>query len=361
MSVTSLNTNVTYIGTGSVGPFSFNFSLSSPAALKVIQNNVLLASTAYTIVPVNNNYDNGGLVTLNAPCPVGQTLVLQRSTPLTQGSVFTDNLPQPMQQFEDAFDKLTEITQELAANQTGSGSGATYVVAGAGITVTGSGTLSSPYVVALSSSSPLAITGFSSGAIVNVELGYSIINPAFVCTYSGTPTSASITNTDSISSPTTLTSPFTSGTVTGTFVHTTVTTTTFTLHASDGTTSPTATCAAEWLPRIFGGVGATGATSSVTASGTTAVLSTSDVLASAGLGAEVVGETFGPFTPSAQCVYLLLTGGSHTFTDAISGFPFAFNAPTTVTFVNAHGVTITMYLYQSTNPLTGTFQPKVAS
>lgn len=115
MTVITQNTNVTYVGTGSVGPFPFNFPISTPAALDVIQNGTILAITSYTISPVNNNYDNGGLVTLNAIVPVGQSLVLQRQTPLTQTSVYTDNIPQPMQQFEDSLDKLTEIDQELAA------------------------------------------------------------------------------------------------------------------------------------------------------------------------------------------------------------------------------------------------------
>jgi hypothetical protein len=99
----------------------------------------------------------------------------------------------------------------------------------------------------------------------------------------------------------------------------------------------------------------------VTASGTTAILSTSDVIASAQLGAETVGQSFGPFAPSGQKIYLLLIGGSHTFIDAGTGFPFAFNTPTTVTFVNQYGVSITMYLYQSTNLLYGIYTPKVAS
>jgi len=108
-------------------------------------------------------------------------------------------------------------------------------------------------------------------------------------------------------------------------------------------------------------VGATGATSTVVAAGTSAVLSTSDILPSAGLGAEAVGQVFGPYAPTGQAIYLLLTGGAHTFTDNNTGFPMAFNAPTTVTFVNVNGVSITMYLYQTTNPLTGNFAPRIAS
>jgi hypothetical protein len=108
-------------------------------------------------------------------------------------------------------------------------------------------------------------------------------------------------------------------------------------------------------------VGTAGATSTVTASGTTAILSNSNVLPRAQFGAETVGQTFGPYSPSGQVIYLLLTGGSHTFTDAGTGFPMAFNAPLTVSFTNVNGVAITMYLYQSTNSLYGTYTPKVAS
>lgn len=210
------------------------------------------------------------------------------------------------------------------------------------------------------STAPLAITSFT-GCSGTFELGATITNPTCSATYSGTPTSAAITNTDGISSPTNLTTPFTTATISGSFSHSTAVSTTFTLTAV-GSSTQTATQVYSWKPAIFGGIGTIGATSSVTASGTTAVLSTGAVLARTQLGSETVGQIFGPYAPSGQAVYLLLTGSSHTFTDNCSGFPFAFNAPTTVSFVNANGVTVTMYLYQSTNPLTGAcFSPKVAS
>lgn len=359
MSVLTQNFTVTYVSTGSVGPYAFNFPISDPTALKVIVNLVVQASTAYTITPVNNNYDNGGSVTLNTTAPAGQYVTLQRSTPLTQTSQFYDNMPLPMQTIENAFDKLTEITQELAANTSGSGgTGVTqYFAAGAGLTLTGTGTVSNPFTYALSTGFViLSFTGAQAG-----ELGQTYTNPTFGATYSTTPSSANITNTDGINSPHTLTTPFTSGTLSGSFTHATVTTTTFTLTASNGVTSPTATVTFTWNPRIFAGLGATGATSTVTASGTNAVLSTTDVIATAGLGAETVGQTFGPYSPSGQCIYLLLTGSSHTFVDAVTGFPFAMNAPLTVTFTNQYGTSVTMYLYQSTNALTGVFQPRITS
>lgn len=214
------------------------------------------------------------------------------------------------------------------------------------------------------STGPFSINSFT-GCNGSFELGASITNPVCNATYSSTPTSAQITNTDGISSPTVLTSPFTTGTITGTFSHTTTATTTITLTAI-GSSTQTATQAYTWKPAIFGGVGASGATSAVTASGSTAILSNGAVLARAQLGAEVaggigVGTVLGPYTTSGTNVYLLLTGGSHTFIDPGTGFPFAFNTPTAVTFVNAFGVTVNMFLYQSTNPLYGTFSVRVQS
>lgn len=357
MSVISQNISVTFISSGSVGPYPFNFPISSPDSLKVLVNNAVLTSDNYTIAPVNNDYDNGGSVTLNTAPPSGQTVVLQRSTPLTQTREFTDNMPQPMVQFEAGLDKLTEITQELAANQGGGSGSKQYFAAGTGLTLTGSGTLTDPFVYSTTTGFSIAsFTGGQSG-----EIGEQFINPSFAAAYSDTPTGASITNTDSINSPFALTTPFTSASITGTFSHSTTATTTFTLTATNGVTSPTATQTITWKERIFGGVGTVGASSSVTASGDTAVLSTSDVLPSAGLGVEAVGQTFGPYSTSGQAVYLLLSGGSHTFTDAISGFPFAFDTPVAVTFVNQYGVSVSMFLYQSVNSLTGTFAPKVVS
>lgn len=202
------------------------------------------------------------------------------------------------------------------------------------------------------------ISSFTGGS--TVEVGATVTNPSFTAAYSSTPASASITNTDGIDSPHALTTPFTSGTITGTFTKTTVTSTTFTLSAVNGVTK-TATSAISWLPRTFGGVGAASATSSVSASGTTAVLSNGAVLASLGLSASQVGSTFGPFSPSGQKIYLLLIGSTHTFKDASTGFAFVFNTPTAVSFVNINGTTIAMYLYESTNTLTGSFSIQVVS
>ncbi len=231
--------------------------------------------------------------------------------------------------------------------------GALTIACATGLTCTPSG----GNTITISLSAVFAITSFTGGWTVPV--GASVVNPPFAATYSTTPASANITNTEGISSPTNLTTPFTSGTVTGTFVHTTPETTTFTLSATQGSTV-TATQTGNWGYEIFGGYGAAGATSTVNASGTTAVLSNLTVLPRLQIGAETVGESLGPFTGlTGQNIYLLLTGGSHTFTSA--GLPAAFNAPLTVSFVNSNGASVTMYLYQSTNALYGNYTIVVAS
>jgi hypothetical protein len=232
--------------------------------------------------------------------------------------------------------------------------GALSIICGTGLTCNSSGT-----TITITTATSFVINSFT-GCGGSLELGFAVNNPTCSATYSATPSSASITNTDSVDSPLNLTSPFTSGTIVGSFSHASVHTTTITLTAL-GASTQTATQAYTWNPRIFGGDGASGATSTVTAAGTSAVLSTSDVITSAGLGAETTGQIIGSYTPSGQCIYLLLTGASHTFTDNNTGFPMAFNAPTSVTFVNVNGVSVPMYLYQSTNLLTGTFVPKIAS
>jgi hypothetical protein len=204
-----------------------------------------------------------------------------------------------------------------------------------------------------------AIDSFSGGE--TVETGVTVTNPSFTVSYSSTPTSAQITNSDDIDSPLTLTSPYTSGTVTGSFIHSSSTSTyvTFDLTAVAATTQN----AVQYLYyeiRDFAGVGTAGATSSVTASGNNAILSNSDTLASLGLfydDTAEVGQTFGPFNfgGTSQVIYLLLQGNNHTFKDANTGFAFPFNTPTTVTFTNQHSVSgIAMYLYQSTNSFTDT-------
>jgi hypothetical protein len=116
--VTGTATSATFTCTNSTGPYPFSFPVSSATALTVTQNGIVLAPGNYTISPVNNSYDNGGSVTLNTACPSGQTLVLQRVTPVTQLTQFTPYMPALYADIEDGLDQLTEIDQELYADYT---------------------------------------------------------------------------------------------------------------------------------------------------------------------------------------------------------------------------------------------------
>ena len=189
-----------------------------------------------------------------------------------------------------------------------------------------------------------------------VEVGASVVNPTVSASYSTTPASASVTNTASIDSPLTLTTPFTSGTFVGTFTSSVPATVDTTLTA----TSPTSVvkqstiAIVTFADRTFWGIGAGGAISA-TATGTEAVLN-------GGLGTLVDSQlnlptSFTGPTPTNNFIYFLCphTVTPHTFQDA-NGFavpmgPGADGTPTTFSFTNANGAVLSMDLYQSTNAL----------
>lgn len=210
-----------------------------------------------------------------------------------------------------------------------------------------------------------SINSFTANSPYNVpvELGATVFNPSFTASYSSLPTSAQITYTNGANSPLILTTPFTSGTVSDGFSFSTVFSLAFTLSAVKGVTK-TATQNVSWEVRSFGGVGSAGATSSVAAGSfgsNTAILSTTDVLSDEGLHISDVGQSYGPFSPTAQKIYLLLQGGSHTFKDQ-NGFTFPMNSPTAVSFTNQYGVSgISMFLYESVNSLSTPFTITVVS
>ncbi len=155
--------------------------------------------------------------------------------------------------------------------------------------------------------------------------------------------------------------PYTAGTVVGSFSKNTQTDVVFTLTAV-GATTKMATQDISFEPRQFGGVAASGATGAV-AAGVNATLTggSGGSLFNEGITDNPVGDTYGPFAPTAENIYLLLTGGTHTFKDAGTGFAFPFNAPTPVSFTNQNGAVVPMFLYQSTNTLTGSYSITVVS
>jgi hypothetical protein len=193
-----------------------------------------------------------------------------------------------------------------------------------------------------------AITSFAGGS--TVEIGLAVVNPAFTASYSSAPTSAQITNTDAIDSPLTLTSPFTSGTVVGSFVHTSQTSTTFTLTAIAATTK-TATASISWLPRVWT-LSASAIATNGTVSGNSLVLNNGAGTApSAGIYSSVVGQSFA-YSPSGNSYLTLVrphAAGTHSYKDE-NGFAFPMTTQASaVSVVNQYGATVSEDFDQSTN------------
>lgn len=114
--VTDQSFSVSFTCSGTTGPFPFTFPINDPTALTVTQNGTVLSLGVYTVTPVNKNYTNGGSVSLKTVCPVNQILILTRITPLTQTTLFQNNMPLPMTSIMSGLDKLTEISQEQASD-----------------------------------------------------------------------------------------------------------------------------------------------------------------------------------------------------------------------------------------------------
>jgi hypothetical protein len=205
------------------------------------------------------------------------------------------------------------------------------------------------------------ITSFNGGS--TVECGVIVTNPTFTASYTSLPSSVVITNSDSISSPLSLITPFNSVTVTGAFSHSTLNSaTTFTLTAMLGSNMTSANAYISFLGRSFGGVGTAGATGG-SASGNNLTLSgASGTLNDLGLHASDIGQAYGPFSPTAQKIYLVLphTQNPHTFKDQYS-FAFPVNPPTTFTFTNQNNAGIMMDIYESVLNLSTSFTITVAS
>jgi hypothetical protein len=199
-----------------------------------------------------------------------------------------------------------------------------------------------------------AISGFSGGT--TNEVGASVVHPAFTASYTSSPTSASITNSDGIDSPLALVAPYTNGTIIGTFSHATPTVVTVTLSAYNGSLTRVTANVINFFDRSFGGVGTAGATGATASGGNATLVGAAGALNNAGLFASPVGQAFGPYSPSSTKIYILVphTSTPHTFHDQ-SGFGFAFNAPTTFSFTNQNGIVISMDLYESTNLLSTAF------
>jgi hypothetical protein len=113
--VASTTHSVSYSCTGTTGPFTFSFPIYESTDLTVVESlsGSDITITSYTVAPVNNDYMNGGSITLGTACTWGYTITISRDTNLTQEQEFTDGMPALYSTFESSLDKLTMIVQEM--------------------------------------------------------------------------------------------------------------------------------------------------------------------------------------------------------------------------------------------------------
>jgi hypothetical protein len=119
MTVSSTTTKNSYSGNGSTTVFAYTFKIFDEDDVAVVlRNNTTGAestqtiTTHYTVSGVGNT--GGGNITFVTAPTSSQTVVLLRTTPLTQLTDYTPNDPFPAETHETALDKLTHITQELS-------------------------------------------------------------------------------------------------------------------------------------------------------------------------------------------------------------------------------------------------------
>ena len=118
MTVSTTNTRDSYSGNGSTTVFAYTFKIFDEDDITVIlrddataTESTQIKTTHYSVSGVGDA--GGGNITFVTAPATGKTVVLIRSTPLTQITDYTPNDPFPAESHENALDKLTFITQEL--------------------------------------------------------------------------------------------------------------------------------------------------------------------------------------------------------------------------------------------------------
>lgn len=109
-----------YVGNGVTDTFGFAFTVFADGEIDVIVKDalgaemLLVRGTDYAMAPAGGGYPaEGGTVTLTAPLPTGEQLViLPRITP-SQERPFSSQSSITLQEIEDALDKLTALTRQL--------------------------------------------------------------------------------------------------------------------------------------------------------------------------------------------------------------------------------------------------------
>jgi hypothetical protein len=191
----------------------------------------------------------------------------------------------------------------------------------------------------------MILPGFTaslSNAISPVEVGQSVVNPAFSASYATAATSAVLTDSAG-TPPQALVAPFTSVVSAGTFVRNTYGASyTFTLTAHKDFVTKVATSSIVWLQKTFYGAETPAAYNEAFIEG----------LASSAL-ASAVGTTFTVNAGAGERIYYAFRSAYGTPTFWVGGFEGGFSKVATVAVTNAHGFTENYDLWASDNVALG--------
>ena len=118
MTISTTTIKNSYSGNGSTSVFNYTFKITDDDDIQVIirsssgTETIKTKTTHYTVAGVGNSSGSITFTSGNIPAN-GETVVLRRVTPQTQGLDLIENDPMPAENIETAYDKLTAIGQEL--------------------------------------------------------------------------------------------------------------------------------------------------------------------------------------------------------------------------------------------------------
>ena len=117
MTITSTSNKITYTGSGTTGPFTYNFKIFEDTDLEVTKYTIsdgtsvtLALTTDYTVTGAGDAA--GGTITLVASLSSSYRLIIRRVLPITQEIDYIANDPFPAATHEEALDRSTMINQQ---------------------------------------------------------------------------------------------------------------------------------------------------------------------------------------------------------------------------------------------------------
>ena len=117
MTISSTTTKVSFAGNASTTVFAYSFKIFETTDLEVIIR--IAATGGETVKTLTTDYsvsgagvDTGGNVTFGSAPASGETIVIRRKVPITQGTDYVENDTFTAESHESALDRLTTIAQQ---------------------------------------------------------------------------------------------------------------------------------------------------------------------------------------------------------------------------------------------------------